>query len=245
MNNTFSLHRTLLYARKHYAENARNYGYGLLATLILLSVLAWLSGSWDRDPGTFRVASCFTMIGFLYYVIRLSCRSLYERLPMTRSFTLPVTAAEKYLFIWFNTTVVATLLFSLVLWPVTAAAGIADDNIVRVMVYPTWLMIFTVQAGLLLACCWGKEYPMKVFLLLVGAFLLYFFVYYGVLSSGPLLVRIPFSELHVSMRSGPAIVGVPLRGQLSDYGAYTLIFGYWILVGWVVGYFKLREKTLK
>ena len=41
MNNSISFRRTVLYARKHYAENARYYGYGLLAILILLSVFAW------------------------------------------------------------------------------------------------------------------------------------------------------------------------------------------------------------
>lgn len=40
MNNSISFRRTVLYARKHYVENARYYGYGLLAILILLSVFA-------------------------------------------------------------------------------------------------------------------------------------------------------------------------------------------------------------
>lgn len=165
---------------------------------------------------------------------------------MVRSYTLPVTAAEKYLFIWFNTTVIATLLFSLVLWPVTAAADIPDGNIIRIMIYPTWLTIFTVQAGLLLACCWGKEYPMKIFLLLAGAFILFFIIYYRVLMpSDGLFVRIPFSEFTVNIHSDTARLSFPLRKQLPEYGAYTMIFGYWTLVSWVTGYFKLREKTLK
>ena len=246
MNNSISFRRTVLYARKHYVENARYYGYGLLAILILLSVFAWFYGSWRSDPGEFRVTACFTMLGFMYYVTRLSCRNLYKRLPMVRSYTLPVTAAEKYLFIWFNTTVIATLLFSLVLWPVTAEADIPDGNIIRIMIYPTWLTIFTVQAGLLLACCWGKEYPMKIFLLLAGAFILFFIIYYWVLMpSDGLFVRIPFSEFTVNIHSDTARLSFPLRKQLPEYGAYTMIFGYWTLVSWVTGYFKLREKTLK
>ena len=94
MNNSISFRRTVLYARKHYVENARYYGYGLLAILILLSVFAWFYGSWRSDPGEFRVTACFTMLGFMYYVTRLSCRNLYKRLPMVRSYTLPVTARE-------------------------------------------------------------------------------------------------------------------------------------------------------
>ena len=156
----------------------------------------------------------------MYYVTRLSCRNLYKRLPMVRSYTLPVTAAEKYLFIWFNTTVIATLLFSLVLWPVTAAADIPDGNIIRIMIYPT--------------------------LLLAGAFILFFIIYYWVLMpSDGLFVRIPFSEFTVNIHSDTARLSFPLRKQLPEYGAYTMIFGYWILVSWVTGYFKLREKTLK
>ena len=54
MNNSISFRRTVLYARKHYVENARYYGYGLLAILILLSVFAWFYGSWRSDPGEFR-----------------------------------------------------------------------------------------------------------------------------------------------------------------------------------------------
>ena len=53
MNNSISFRRTVLYARKHYVENARYYGYGLLAILILLSVFAWFYGSWRSDPGEF------------------------------------------------------------------------------------------------------------------------------------------------------------------------------------------------
>ena len=216
MNNSISFRRTVLYARKHYVENARYYGYGLLAILILLSVFAWFYGSWRSDPGEFRVTACFTMLGFMYYVTRLSCRNLYKRLPMVRSYTLPVTAAEKYLFIWFNTTVIATLLFSLVLWPVTAAADIPDGNI------------------------------MKIFLLLAGAFILFFLIDYWVLMpSDGLFVRIPFSEFTVNIHSDTARLSFPLRKQLPEYGAYTMIFGYWTLVSWVTGYFKLREKTLK
>ena len=82
MNNSISFRRTVLYARKHYVENARYYGYGLLAILILLSVFAWFYGSWRSDPGEFRVTACFTMLGFMYYVTRLSCRNLYKRLPL-------------------------------------------------------------------------------------------------------------------------------------------------------------------
>ena len=103
-----------------------------------------------------------------------------------------------------------------------------------------------VQAGLLLACCWGKEYPMKIFLLLAGAFILFFIIYYWVLMpSDGLFVRIPFSEFTVNIHSDTARLSFPLRKQLPEYGAYTMIFGYWTLVSWVTGYFKLREKTLK
>ena len=101
-------------------------------------------------------------------------------------------------------------------------------------------------AGLLLACCWGKEYPMKIFLLLAGAFILFFIIYYWVLMpSDGLFVRIPFSEFTVNIHSDTARLSFPLRKQLPEYGAYTMIFGYWTLVSWVTGYFKLREKTLK
>jgi hypothetical protein len=63
MNNSISFRRTVLYARKHYVENARYYGYGLLAILILLSVFAWFYGSWRSDPGEFRVTRLLHDVG--------------------------------------------------------------------------------------------------------------------------------------------------------------------------------------
>lgn len=239
MNSTFSLRRTALYARKHYTENARYYLYGLLAASLILFLVSLFD---SREPGIIRVAAAYLMMAFYYYFVRLSCRSHYERKSMTTVYTLPVTAAEKYLFIWFNTTVVATAVFGLLLWLVTATEGIPGSNII----YPTWLAILTVQSGLLLACCWGREYPMKQFLLLACAFILFFVLYYrGMTLTGGLFAHIPFSEIHVNARSGSAILAFPLREQLSRYGAWTMVFGYWILVSWVTGYFKFRERTLK
>ena len=63
--------------------------------------------------------------------------------------------------------------------------------------------------------------------------------------SDGLFVRIPFSEFTVNIHADTARLSFPLRKQLPEYGAYTMIFGYWTLVSWVTGYFKLREKTLK
>jgi hypothetical protein len=109
------------------------------------------------------------------------------------------------------------------LWPVTAAADIPDGNIIRIMIYPAWLTIFTVQAGLLLACCWGKEYPMKIFLLLAGAFILFFIIYYWVLMpSDGLFVRIPFSEFTVNIHSDTASLSARLPSSKRSNAAWQV-----------------------
>ena len=116
------------------------------------------------------------MLVFICLITRISCRSHYERQEMPVSYTQPITTAEKYLFIWFNSTIVAVALFAAILWPVLRISN-AKENILMLMPYQTWLTIFTIQAGWLLSCCWIKGNPLKAFLPLTGTFLLYHIIH--------------------------------------------------------------------
>lgn len=244
MNNTFSLGRTLLYARKHYVENARYYGYTLLLFLLMLSVWACYIRTWGETASSFTLFAVLLMIAFICLVTRISSLSHYEQRIIPLSYTLPVTTEEKYLFIWFNSTVVATVLYALILCPVTYAAG-KQEILKFFSEYPAWLMIFTIQAGLLLSCSWVKGNPLKAFLPLAGAFFLYHAIYTTVLRSWGFYAGLPFSEIGFHIDSGTAYLRWLLPEQISQNAAYTILFGFWILVAWIVGYFKFKERTLK
>lgn len=245
MNNSFSLGRTLRYARKHYVENARYYGYTLLLFLLLLAVSAWFFTIWLDTSGSFCLLILLLLTVFICLVTRISSLNHYERRKMPLSYTLPVTTAEKYLFIWFNSTVVASALFALILLPVAFLAG-AWENLVLFSSSPVWLFLFTVQAGLLLSCSWVKGNPLKAFLPLAGAYIAYHVLYFAVLKSAfGLAVYMPFSEVFFQLSSDTALLHYQLPGRISQNAAYTILFGFWILVAWIVGYFKFKERTLK
>lgn len=244
MNNTFSLGRTLRYARKHYVENARYYGYTLLLFLLMLSVWAWYIRTWGDTASSFTLFAVLLMIAFICLVTRISSLNHYERRITPLSYTLPVTTAEKYFFIWFNSTVVATALFGLILWPSVLFAH-AQESLAQFFSYPAWLIIFTIQAGLLLSCSWVKGNPLKAFLPLAGAFFLYHAIYTTVLRSWGIYAGLPFSEIGFHIDSGTAYLRWQLPEQIPQNAAYTILFGFWILVAWIVGYFKFKERTLK
>lgn len=250
MNSTFSLRRILLYARKHYLENARKYLYILLAFAILQGVSFWFyCCTAERDTEVYYNLTLIYMAAFSYLIARLSCRSHRERRQMPLAYTLPVTPLEKYLFIWFNSAVVAIVYYGVMLSPFVVKVycpGIPDDYFLLNMSCRVWLSLVLIQSGVLLACCWAKGNPLKILLPLAVAYLLYLLAYGAILwyafgmSSG-----LPFSEMCINRFSDTAVLRCELPDQLPAYGAYIILFGFWIVVCWVAAYFKFKERTLK
>lgn len=242
MNSTFSLRRIALYARKHYVENARQYLYGIVGTiLLLLSIPLFfgvLFGSRRLD-----VLSALLMAAFVYYITFISCRNRSQSEEL--SSTLPVTPLEKYLFIWFNSSIVSIALYALIQLPFAFDIGmpllrISNEGGASLM------LIFTVQAAILLACCWAKGNPAKILLTLTGAFILFYGAYYafmaGVIGIFP---DVPFSKAYTWINSDKAILTCPLPVRLPALAGYAVLLLYWVPVCWVVAYFKFKERTLK
>lgn len=244
MNNHLSLRRMLLYARKHYIENARHYLYLFGTVTLLLAVSLWYFEIHIPKSGISAVISVMLLLIATCDAAYISCRDQLHPLSVLRSRTLPVTAAEQYLFSWFNTTVLATGIFVLIQW---LPAAIVECPRLLQMPYPTWLLIYFIQAALLLACNWARTNPLKVFLPLIAGYVLFFILYYKIVRIGAgLLVTLPFSTASSIHHSSSAmLMSYPVGEQLSSNAAHTLLFGFWIVVCWIVGYFKCRERTLK
>ena len=51
--------------------------------------------------------------------------------------------------------------------------------------------------------------------------------------------------MNYALHSNTAGLDIQLSEQLSECSAYTIIFGFWTLVAWLVAYLKFRERTLK
>lgn len=77
MNNTFSLHRIFLYARKHYTENGRHYLYILLTFLLLLSVAAWYFEPWREKSTEFTLPPLLLMLVFICLILYDTFTSKY------------------------------------------------------------------------------------------------------------------------------------------------------------------------
>lgn len=242
MNNTFSLHRIFLYARKHYMENIRSYIYGLLALLIINSIYVLI---FTKQPYREEELTNLLLMAFMFYFIRISCRDSFKQEPMYLSYTLPVTALEKYLFIWFNSTIVVSALYCLVQWPFVVITNSTEYHILNLF-YGQWLLILYIQATALLSYCWIKGSPVKVFLALLGATFLFYAVYYkGIQIATGLNTTIPFSSFHTAENSDKAQLIYTFPEQMSRHTAYAIILDFWILIFWLTGYFKFRERTLK
>lgn len=248
MNNTFSMHRVALYARKHYAENSRSYLYGLLA-LATMSAVALYIRPYDFNENLLLLL----LLGSAYFTMTGS-RSHYSRRAMAQSYTLPVSPAEKYLFTWFNSAVVATvaafavvlgvcLLFSAIY---ERPVGLDLTHIELPVVGFAMTAYFLFQAAALLSCCWSIGSPIKIFLLIIGLFIACALIgVYSLKTSPDANFTINTFDATCSIRSATARIRYPLAGGFSLPTNLMLLFGFWTSVMWVTAYFKFRERTVK
>ena len=90
---------------KHYVENRNGYLAAMLGSFGLPMLIALLSESSESAISLFLTVAIFD----IFYVMYLSTRALRQRHSFVMAGTLPVSVAERYLFIMLNTTVVLAL----------------------------------------------------------------------------------------------------------------------------------------
>lgn len=248
MNNAFSMRRVALYAHKHYVENAHSYLYGLLvlAAMSALTLCRYTHTFCDHLIPLLPLSSLyFTMIG---------CRSHYSRRAMERSYTLPASQSEKYLFTWLNTAVLSTIATFVVVWSMCALftaiykrpIGVDFSRIefTEILTGVTAWLLF--QAAVLLSCCWNKGFPLKALAVIIGVFIACVLLAVFLLqpASGANFAVNPF-DATCTLHTETARIRYTLIGGLSIPVSLTLIFGFWTLVMWATAYFKFKERTSK
>lgn len=248
MNNTFSMHRVALYARKHYAENSLYYLCGLL----ILAAMSALTLYWH--PNTFCDQLTLLLLAGSGYFTIIGCHSHYSRRSMERSYTLPASPLEKYLFTWFNTTVLATIVTFVVVWGMCVLFTVIHERPVgvdfsriefsQIMTGAAIYLLF--QAGTLLSCCWNKGFPLKVFLVIIGVVIACVLLIVFLLqpASDANFAINPF-DASCSIRSETACIRYRLVNGISTGTTTTLIFGFWTLAMWIIAFFKFNERTVK
>lgn len=250
MNNSFSLRRTLLVARKHYAENFRHYLYGMLAFALVCYLFAW----WLSDPNSkynfliklYPGITAGALLGFLYYNAVVCCRNYYKSDAMIRNYTLPAAAAEHYLVVWFHTTVVATGLFLLLLGPVALLAPQCEPY-AFFRSYPVLIFIFAVQAGALFTRSLARDKALRWDLLTAAVALAAYLLYAHAINIGSdasIVSETIFSSSGVLWRGSESTLAYRLPMQMSVKAGYSIV-ALWIPVLWIASYFKFKERTLK
>ena len=96
--------------RKHYAENISKYRAVAIGVFGLPLIMALMSRASESAVSLFSTLAMFC----IFYVMYLSVAELRQREKMSISNTLPVSNAERYLFILLNTTLVLVVGFVVV-----------------------------------------------------------------------------------------------------------------------------------
>ncbi|MEG1622457.1 MAG: hypothetical protein RR330_03685 [Alistipes sp.] len=250
-NNTISLRRIALYARKHYTENSRSY-----LTLLLLIFLSLLFLLWAGSPFIDFVAILYVITGIAW--IQRTCGNFYKPLQAIQAYTFPVSQAEKYLFCWFNSLIVFSLVFLLLFGIVIAISHIQFlrffpiTNVFSHINFKSLLFYFAfIHALALFSCSWTKKSPAKGYFLLFALATIYLIIDFFIRR------LMPYSDGFVWVSSGfdpHAMIHVIGTNAILSYDIVPFPYAEYMIfsvtavatvVFWVVGYFKFKERTLK
>lgn len=248
MNNTFSLHRVARYARKHYVENGRTYVYGILITTAITAFMLYIAPYQNHESLLLPL-----LFGTVYFTLAC-CGDHYHPRSMELNYMLPASQAEKYLFTWFNSALLATAVSVAVIWIVSTVftaignkpVGPDFSQFEYSVAMPAIAAYFLLQAAILFSCCRGKGTPLKGLLILIAIFAAASLAYF--LSLRPAFgsnFSIDLLDASCQIHSGTARIGYPLIEGVSLSTSIAQVFGFWTLVLWVTAYFKFRERTSK
>lgn len=244
MNNTFSLHRVALYARKHYTENSRSYLYGLLGLIGLTLLSLYYIG--NSIP-----LSLLLLISCIYFTL-ISSQNHYAQRSIEQSYTLPATAEEKYFFIWLNSAIAIPLATTAICLLLSSIFSIVQHKTTGLLTLSnidsmTIILFLLMQSGTLFCCSWLRGSPLKAYAIvsgiLIGIFILYFTIFNKLVLN--LHYSIDISNGTCYSYIDAARISYPLANNISEQCTVTYFLGFWMVVFWVMGYFKFKERTLK
>lgn len=240
---TFSLRRVAQYTAKHYAEYGRR--YALIFGVIIVALAAMALLIWAKFKFFLEIEGIFqTVLVFLPAVVvvvaDMSVRSLYRTTNRaTLEMTLPLTSAERYTFVFFNTLIMGALVpfaisYAFDFW----------DYFKAPMMFGLYLLV---HPYVMVAYCWAR-YPkyaiLGLVLLWAGTLLL--------LSAISPMVGIPtfgdwlhysLPEGYVFFRSAPMLYSSGIEFEYPMWVEWLFTTIMWALA-YAIAYFKLRERRL-
>lgn len=240
---TFSLRRVAQYTAKHYAEYGRRYAliFGvIIATLAAMALLIWAKFKFFLEiEGLFQtVLVCLPAV--VVVVADMSVRSLYRTTNRaTLEMTLPLTSAERYTFVFFNTLIVGAL----VPFAISCAFDFWDYFKAPVM-FGLYLLV---HPYVMVAYCWAR-YPKYA---IVGLVLLWAGTLLSLSAISPMIGIPTFGDwLHYSLpegyvffRSAPMLYSSGIEFEYPMWVEWLFTTIMWALA-YAIAYFKLRERRL-
>lgn len=240
---TFSLRRVAQYTAKHYAEYGRRYAliFGvIIVALAAMTLLIWAKFKFFLEiEGLFQtVLVCLPAV--VVVVADMSVRSLYRTTNRaTLEMTLPLTSAERYTFVFFNTLIMGALVpfaisYAFDFW----------DYFKAPMMFGLYLLV---HPYVMVAYCWAR-YPKYT---IVGLMLLWAGTLLSLSAISPMIGIPTFGDwLHYSLpegyvffRSAPMLYSSGIEFEYPIWVEWLFTTTMWTLA-YAIAYFKLRERRL-
>ncbi len=241
MNANTSLGRIMLYARKHYAENATGYLIRICAMMAILALTLY------DYHGT-------GMVGAALLIWPLFCtpfafRSHYDPKRMQQAYTLPVSRGEQYIFLWLQTMVIMPAM--LVSMAELVAAIYGFDICWRAVVREFLPLVSIYTAILMVVVNWRKSNVEAWFVMIFAGFVLLNFLYAQLLITcssaytnelSGAVVRLFYPEGSIMLADKAFMLTYPIRSFFSEVWSAMILFYLPTLLCHVVAYLKFRER---
>lgn len=240
---TFSLRRVAQYTAKHYAEYGRRYAliFGvIIVALAAMTLLIWAKFKFFLEiEGLFQtVLVCLPAV--VVVVADMSVRSLYRTTNRaTLEMTLPLTSAERYTFVFFNTLIMGALVpfaisYAFDFW----------DYFKAPMMFGLYLLV---HPYVMVAYCWAR-YPKYT---IVGLMLLWAGTLLSLSAISPMIgiptfgdwIHFSLPEGYVFFRSAPMLYSSGIEFEYPIWVEWLFTTTMWTLA-YAIAYFKLRERRL-
>lgn len=247
-NDSLSFRRIALYARKHYMENAKFYGFTALA--ILLALLGQYLLDYNERNYSSNAFALAIITGILW--LNRTFRPFYKPKMATLNYMLPLTQTEKYIFCWFNSLIAFGAVFTLLYLAAIAFGRSTGIAMPELGWFPNWydgedltyLLLF--QSLAMLVCSGAKGSPVRGYVIVWLATIVFISIYqlsfHRIVPYDDINIRTsPCSDLTVTMNLDDSY----LDYRIPPLPGVEIVYWALIILGWVTGWMKFRERTFK
>lgn len=247
-NDSFSFRRIALYARKHYIENARFYGFTALA--ILLALLGQFLLDYNERSYSSNATALAVITGILW--LNRTFRPFYKPKMATLNYMLPLTQTEKYFFCWFNSLIAFGTIFTLLYLAAIAFGRITGIATPELGWFPNWysgedlIFLLLFQSLAMLVCSGAKTSPVRGYVIIWLATIMFISIYQLSLTrivpySDIQIFTSPCSDLKINMYLNDSY----LHYRIPPLPGVGIVYWVLIVLGWITGWKKFRERTFK